>query len=105
MSVKLFVALAESSQRASTRFKVFNPSVGQDEALGTPIDQQYLKTLFKTSEGAADGGYGNSEFFCGTTQSASLSGSNEHHNIVGIVLGQSKMPFPESIAVVSSKSN
>jgi hypothetical protein len=93
MSVKLFVALAESSQRASTRVKVFNPSVGQDEALGTPIDQQHLKTLFKTSEGAADGGYGNSEFLCGTTQSAGLSCRYEHYDVIG-VLEQSEISFP-----------
>ena len=50
----------------STSLKVFNPGIGQNEALGAAIDQQHLKILFKMSERAADGGSGNSEFFCGT---------------------------------------
>jgi len=53
-----------------------------------------LKTLFKTSEGAADSGSGNSEFLRGTTQSAGLGRSNEHHNVIG-VLKQSNLPFLE----------
>jgi hypothetical protein len=50
------------------------------------LNQQHLKILLKMSKGAANGGSGNSEFFCGTTQSAGFSGSNEHHNVIGIVL-------------------
>jgi hypothetical protein len=86
MSVQLFVAVAERSQRVPASFKVFGPGIGQNEALGAAIDQQHLKTLFKASEGAANGGSGNSEFSCGTAQGAGLSGSNEHHNVIGIVL-------------------
>jgi hypothetical protein len=79
----------------STRFKVFHPGIGQHEALGAAIDQQHLKILLKTSKGAANGGSGNSEFFCGTTQSAGLSGSNEHHNVIGIVL-EHQNAFPDA---------
>ena len=85
MSVQLFVTVAERTQRVPASFKVFSPGIGQNEALGTAINQQHLKTLFKSSEGAAHGGSRNSELFCGTTQRARLSGSNEHHNIIGII--------------------
>jgi hypothetical protein len=95
MSVQLFVTVAERPQRVPASFKVFSPGIGQNEALGAAIDQQHLKTLFKTSEGAANGGSGNSEFFCGTTQSAGLSGSNEHHNVIGIIL-EYQNAFPDA---------
>jgi hypothetical protein len=77
----------------STRFKVFHPGIGQHESLGAAIDQQHLKILFKTSKGAANGGSGNSEFFCGTTQSAGLRSSNEHHNVIGVVFEHQNATF------------
>jgi len=86
MFIQLFIPVTERPQRASTCFKVFSAGIGQNEALGAAIDQQHLKTLFKTSQGAADGRSGNSEFLCGTTQSAGFSGCNEHHNVIGIIL-------------------
>ena len=95
MSVQLFVTVAERPQRVPASFKVFSPGIGQNEALGAAIDQQHLKTSFKTSEGAANGGSGNSEFFCSTAQSAGLSGSNEHHNVIGIALEQQNT-FPHA---------
>ena len=104
MSVQLFVTVAERPQRVPASFKVFSPGIGQDEALGAAIDQQHLKTLFKTSEGAAHRGSGNSEFFCGTTQSAGLSGSNEHHNIIGIVL-EHQIAFPDARYELSEPLN
>jgi len=94
MPVQLFVTVVERPQSVSAGSKVICPSVGQGEALATPIDQKHLKTLFKTSEGAADSGSGNSEFLRGTTQSAGLGSSNEHHNVIG-VLKQSNLPFLE----------
>src|ERR1700683_5275070 len=104
MSVQLFVTVAERPQRVPTSFKVFSPGIGQNEALGAAIDQQHVKTLFKTSEGAANGGSRNSEFFCGTTQSAGLSGSNKHHNVIGIVL-EHQNAFPDALSELREPLN
>ena len=104
MSVQLFVTVAERAQRVPASFKVFRPGIGQNEAFGAAIDQQHLKTLFKTSEGAANGGSGNAEFFCGTTQSAGLRGSNEHHNVIGIVL-EHQNAFPDARHELSERLN
>jgi hypothetical protein len=45
-------------------------------------------------EGAANGGSRNAQLFCGTTQSAGFSRSNEDYDVIGMVLEQPKLPNP-----------